>query len=91
MLAEKNYPLFSENPAANEEAKQSSSSKRNLMATKETETKQRVVAEKSAMACSKALSSLHEHSGSSELLCIAPKFSKTVSHSSPDHSKSVQF
>ena len=41
----KNYPLCSENPTANEEAKKSLSSKRNLMATKETESKQRVVAE----------------------------------------------
>ena len=72
----KNYPSFSENPTAKEEAKQSFSSKRNLMATKETESKQRVVAEKSPMACSKALNLLSflEHSDPSELLQIAPKF-----------------
>ena len=93
MLAEKNYPSCSENPTANEEAKPSFSSKRILMATKETESKQRVVAEKSPMACLKALNllSLLEQSGPSELLYIAPKFRKTVSYSNPDHSKSVQF
>ena len=66
----KNYPLCSENPTANEEARQSFFSKRSLMATKETESKQRVVAEKSPMACLKALNllSLLEHSGPSELL-----------------------
>ena len=74
----KNYPLFSENPIANEDAKQSLSSKINLMVTKETDSKQRVVAEKWPMACSKALSflSLLKHSGPSELLYIGPKFRK---------------
>ena len=74
----KNYPLCSENPTANEEAKQSFSSKRILMATKETESKQRVVAEKSPMACSKALNllSLLEHSGASELLLYRAKIQK---------------
>ena len=87
----KNYPLCSENPTANEEAKQSFSSKRNLITTKETESKQRVVAEKSPMACSKALNllSLLKHSGPSELLYIVPKFRKTVSYLNPDHPKSV--
>ena len=63
------------------------------MATKETESKQQVVAEKSPMACLKALNllSLLEHSGPLELLHIVPKLRKTVSYSNPDHSKSVQF
>ena len=73
----KKLSIILENPTANEEAKQSLSSKRILMATKETESKQ-VVAEKSPMACLKALNflSLLEHSGPSELLYIAPKFRK---------------
>ena len=81
----KNYPLCSENPTGNEEAKQSFSSKRNLITTKETESK-RVVAEKSPMACLKALNllSLLEHSGPSELRYIASKFRKTVSYSNKD-------
>ena len=74
----KNYPLCSENPTANEEAKQSFSSKRILMETKETETKQRMVAEKSPMPCLQALNllSLLEYSGPSELLNIRAKIQK---------------
>ena len=88
----KNYPLCSENPTANEEAKRSLSPKRNSVVTKETKSKQ-VVTEKLPMACSKALKllSLLEHSGPSEHLYIAPQFRKTVLYSNPGHPKSVQF
>ena len=72
MLAEKKTVHYSQ------EAKQSISSKRNLMVTKETESKQCLVTENVPMACSKALTllSVLEHLAPSELLQIAPKVRK---------------